>query len=171
MRPVIAFAGTVMLASPAFAQSLDTQTVVVGPWTITTTYKGERFENCTMARTATGLEIVFVRDQDGLVLAIDSPKWRLERGKAYSVRLSAGPQSVDAEALAETKSVTIALADRPFNDKLRTANTLEVRGEGATLRLPLDGSAAGLERLDQCFEKNSRETPEANPFVAPRRKP
>jgi hypothetical protein len=171
MRTVVAFAAALMLSSPASAQSLDTQTTVVGPWTIATTYKGDKFQNCTMARTATGLEVVFVRDQDGLVLAIDSPKWRLERGKAYPVRLLAGPQSIDAQALAETKSVTIALADRPFNERLRTSNTLEVRGEGATLRLPLDGSAAGLDRLDQCFEKNIRESPETNPFVSPKRKP
>lgn len=172
MRVVLAFACCSMLAHPAFAQqSLDTQTVIVGPWTIATTYKADKFENCTMTRTAAGLGVAFVRNPDGLLLAVDSPKWKLERGKAYSVKLSAGPQTVDAKALAESKSVTIALADKPFNERLRTANTLEVRGEGATLRLPLDGSAAGLERLDLCFDKNSKESPEANPFVAPGRKP
>jgi hypothetical protein len=171
MQALLALAGIVMFAGTALAQSLDTQTVVVGPWTIATTYKGDKFENCTMARTATGLEFVFIRDQDGLLLAIDSTKWKLERGKAYPVRLSAGSQSVDAQALADTKSVTIALADRPFNERLRAANMLEVQGEGATLRVPLDGSAAALERLDQCFDKNSRESPETNPFVAPKRKP
>ncbi len=172
MRVALAFMGISMLVSPAFAQqSLDTQTVVVGPWTIATTYKADKFENCTMTRTATGLGIAFVRNPDGLLLAIDSPKWRLERGKAYSVKLAAGSQSVDAKALAESKSVTIALADRSFNDRLRSANALDVRGEGATLRLPLDGSAAGLDRLDLCFEKNAKEGPEANPFVAPARRP
>jgi hypothetical protein len=172
MRVVLAFAGISILANPVFAQqSLDTQTVVVGPWTIATTYKADKFENCTMARTATGLGISFVRNPDGLLLAIDSPKWKLERGKAYSVRLSAASQSLETKALAESKSVTIALGDRPFNERLRTANALEVRGEGATLRLPLDGSAAGLDRLDQCFDKNSRESPEVNPFVAPGKRP
>jgi len=161
-----------MLAHPAFAQqSLDTQTVIVGPWTIATTYKADKFENCTMTRTATGLGVAFVRNPDGLLLAVDSPKWKLERGKAYPIKLVAGPQTVDAKAMAESKSVTIALADRSFNERLKTGNTLEVRGEGATLRLPLDGSAAGLERLDQCFDKNSKEGPEANPFVAPGRRP
>lgn len=172
MRVALAFAGISMLASPVSAQqSLDTQTVVVGPWTIATTYKAEKFENCTMTRTATGLGVAFVRNSDGLLLAIDSPKWKLDRGRAYSVRLSAASQSLDTKALAESKSVTIALADRPFNERLRSANALEVKGEGATLRLPLDGSAAGLDRLDQCFEKNSKEGPEVNPFVAPGRRP
>jgi hypothetical protein len=94
-----------------------------------------------------------------------------ERGKAYSVRLAAGSQSVEVKALAESKGVTIALADRPFNVRLRTANVLEVRGEGATLHVPLDRSAAALERLDACFEKNSRESTEINPFVAPSKRP
>lgn len=172
MRAILASAGIAIMISPAFAQKpLDLQTVSVGPWTIATTYKADKFENCTMTRAVTGLSVVFIRNHDGLLLALDSPKWRLDRGKVYSVSLSAGSQSVEAKALAESKSVTIALADRPFNERLRTANLLEVRGEGATLQVPLDGSAAGLERLDVCFEKNVRQSPEANPFVAPGRKP
>lgn len=172
MRAIIVFACISIWAKPALAQRpLDIQTVAVGPWAIATTFKADRFENCTMTRSADDLGIVFVRNQDGLLLSLDSPKWRLERGKAYSVRLSAGPRSVEAKALAESKSVTIALADAAFNERLRTANILEVRGEGTTLRVPLDGSAAGLERLDVCFDKNMRESPDANPFVAPARKP
>jgi hypothetical protein len=66
---------------------------------------------------------------------------------------------------------SVALADRPFNEKLRTASVLEVRGEGATLHVPLDKSTAALERLELCFEKNGREGPETNPFVAPNRTP
>jgi len=59
---------------------------------------------------------------------------------------------VDAKALAESRGVTIALADRPFNGRLRSANALDVRGEGTTLHVPLDKSAA-FDRLDLCFEK------------------
>jgi hypothetical protein len=124
-----------------------------------------------MSRTEAGLGISFSQAKDGLLLLLDSPKWKLDRGKAYSVRLAAGSQSVDAKALAETKNVTVALSDRQFNGKLRSANVLEVRGEGATLRVPLDGSAAAFDRLETCFEKNSRESAETNPFVAPDRKP
>ena len=40
------------------------------------------------------------------------PKWKLERGKGYTIRLMAGSRSVEAKALAESKAVTIALADR-----------------------------------------------------------
>jgi hypothetical protein len=116
-----------------------------------------------MSRSEGELGITFVRTQDGLLVILDSPKWKLDRGKAYSVRLLAGSRSVDAKALAETQSVTIALADARLNSKLRSASILEVHGEGATLRVPLDGSSPAFERLETCF--NRREASEANPFV------
>jgi hypothetical protein len=159
-----------VLSAPALAQqSSDAQ--MVGMWTIATTYKADRFENCTMSRSIDGLAVAFVRNKDGLLLSLDSPKWALERGKAYTVHLAAGGRTVEAKALAESKSVTLALADPAFNQRLVTANVLEVRGEGDTLRVPLDGSAAALERLNACFAKNRRESPEVNPFVAPTRRP
>ena len=70
-------------------------------------------------------------------LVLDSQKWKLEHGKAYPIRLVAGSRSVEAKALAEAKAVTIAFVDRALNERLRTADVLEVRGEGATLRVPL----------------------------------
>jgi hypothetical protein len=124
-----------------------------------------------MSRSTNDLDITFVRTRDGLLLLLDSSKWKLERGKAYEVTLLAGSRSVQTKALAETKSVTIAVADRPLNERMRTANILEVKGEGATLRVPLDGSTAALDRLEACFEKNSRAGIESNPFVAPNRRP
>ena len=128
-------------------------------------------KSCNMSRSASGLGISFIRNQDGLLLNLDSTKWKLERGNAYTVRLAAGSQSVDAKALAETKGVTIAFADRSFNENLRKAHVLEVRGEGDAIRVPLDGSTLALDRLEACFEKNGREGRETNPFVAPSRRP
>jgi hypothetical protein len=157
--------------SPVLAQSQNSKTVTVGPWEIATSYTADKFDTCLMNRSAGGLGISFVRAPDGLLLFLDSPKWKLDRGKAYPVRLVAGSQSIEAKALAETKGVTVALADRPFNGRLKSATVLEVRGEGATLRVPLDGSSAAFERLEACFDKNSREGAETNPFVAPDRKP
>jgi hypothetical protein len=122
-----------------------------------------------MSRSAGELGVIFLRAQDGLLVLLDSPKWKLNRGKTYPVRLVAGSRSVEAQAQAEAKSVTIALEDAQLNSKLRIASVLEVRGDGATLRVPLDGSAAAFERLETCFGK--RETAETNPFVAPSRKP
>lgn len=171
MRLVLAFVSLLTTAGLAQTPPQDNQTVKVGPWTVATTYEADKFNHCTMSSSAEDLGISFVRDQDELSLVLDSSKWKLERGKAYSVRLVAGSQSIEAKALAQAKSVTIALTDRPFNGKLRIANALEVRGEGATLHVPLVGSAAALERLEACFDKNERESTETNPFVAPSRKP
>ena len=173
MRIAASAVGLICLSLPAFGeqQPSEKQSVVIGPWSISTTYKADKFDSCTMSRSASGLEIAFVRNQDGLLLRLHSPKWKLERGKAYTVRLAAGAQAAEARALAETKGVTIAFAELSFNESLRTANVLEVKGEGATLRVPLDKSAIAFDRLETCFGKNSRESLETNPFVAPSRKP
>ena len=145
---------------------------MVGPWSISTTYHADKFISCAMSRSAQDeLEITFVRNHDGLFLTLDSPKWTLERGKAYTVRLAAGAQTVEAKALAERKGVTIGFADGSFKERLKTSNVLDVKGEGATLSVPLDKSATGFERLELCFGKNTRESPQTNPFVAPSRKP
>ena len=146
------------------------QTVAIGPWEIATTYKAGKFDSCSMSRTEGDLAASFVRAESGLLL-LEGSKWKLERGSAYPVRLAAAGQSVEAKALADTKGVTIALAESSFNAKLRTANALEVQGEGAALRVPLDKSALAFERLEMCFDKSSREGPETNPFVAPSRRP
>jgi hypothetical protein len=110
----------------AFAMTYaEQQAVTVGPWTIAVSYKGDRFESCSMNRSTTELGITFIRVPDGLLLVLDSQKWKLERGKAYAVRLVAGSRSVEAKALAEFKAVTVALVDRSLNESLRTADVLE----------------------------------------------
>ena len=170
MRTRVALAVAASLASPATAYAGE-QTVTVGPWTIAAAYKSDRFEDCSMSRSADELGIMFLRAEDGLALLLDSDKWKLERGKVYMVRLVAGSRSIEARAIADSKAVTIALVDGALNSRLPNASVLEVRGEGATLRVPLDGSMAALRRLDVCFDKNSRAGVETNPFIAHSRKP
>jgi hypothetical protein len=87
------------------------------------------------------------------------------------VRLMAGSRSVEAMALAESKAVTIALADHSLNEMVNTADVLEVRGEGATLQVPLEGSTAPLARLHACLDRNNRAGIDANPFVSPTNRP
>jgi hypothetical protein len=169
MRTSAALSFIIFLATSAVAQAED-EVITVGPWTIAASSKAEKFDSCTMSRSTDDLNASFVRTDDGMALLLDSSKWRLERGKAYEVTLVAGQRSVDARALAETRGVTIPLADRPLNEAMRTANVLEVRGEGTTLRVPLDGSIAALARLEACFANNSRESSDTNPFVAPNHK-
>jgi hypothetical protein len=170
MRTPIALSVALSSGTSAMAYA-DEQTVTIGPWAISTSYKGDNFDGCSMSRSTAELGITFFRAQDGLLLLLESQKWKLERGKAYTIRLLAGARSVEAKALAESKAVTIALADRAFNERLRTADVLEIRGEGATLRVPLDGSTAALGRLETCFDKNGPSSVDTNPFVSPSRKP
>src|SRR4029077_17634475 len=145
MRTTASLVCLSILSSSAIAQQQqESQAVTVGPWNIATTYKGDKFDYCTMTRSASGLGVTFVRNQDGLLLLLDSSKWKLERGKAYTVRLAVGSHSVDAKALAETKSVTIAFAYSSFTERLRTPSMLDVRAEGATLHVPLIGIGGSL---------------------------
>jgi hypothetical protein len=132
-----------------------------------------------MSRSDGGLGTTFVRAQDGLSVILESHKWKLDRGKSYPVRLTAGSRSMNAKALAETKRVSIALADSSLNARLRWGNKLQVEAEGATLRVPLDGSSAAFERLEECFNRREasdtnpfqeRKASEKNPFVSPGRK-
>jgi len=164
MRTSFAALFAIFLATSAGAEPRDKQTVTVGSWAIATNYKTDKFESCTLSRSAGELGITFVRARDGLAMSLDSPKWRLDQGKIYPVRLVAGSRSVDARAFAETKSVTIAFEDQRFNSELRLTNVLEVRGEGATLRVPLDGGSTAFNQLEACF--NKRETAETNPASA-----
>jgi hypothetical protein len=170
MRGPLALSVAATVAASAMTHA-EEQTVTVGPWTIAAAYKGDRFDSCSMNRAVSELDVTFIRSQDGLLLLLSSPKWKLDPGKAYTVRLVTGPRTFEAKALAEPKTVTITLADRALNEGLRMADVLEVKGEGATLRVPLDGSTAALGRLEACFDKNSRSGVDTNPFVAPSRKP
>jgi hypothetical protein len=160
--------GTTRLPESSSRMPTEEQKMRVGPWTIGTSYKAGDFHGCAMSRSTEGMDVTFLRTQDNFLLFLQSQKWNLERGKAYTVRLVTGSRSVEAQALAEPKAVTITLSDRSFNENLSAADILEVRGEGATLRVPLDGSAAALARLDACGEGTNGQTgSDHNPFVAP----
>jgi hypothetical protein len=74
MRIFLPFAFVSLVVTSALAQPQGRETVKVGPWTIATTYKGDKFDNCTMTSSAEGIGISFVRNADGLLLILDSPK-------------------------------------------------------------------------------------------------
>ena len=141
----------------------ESQTVIAGPWAIGPNYTENKLQSCTMSRSEGKLGITFVRARDGLSLILESKKWKLDRGKSYPVRLTAGSRSVNAKGLAETKSVSITLADNRLNSGLRSGTNLQVHAQDATLRVPLDTSSKAFERLEECF--NSREALKTNPFV------
>ena len=103
------------MRSPAtsFGAHPDEKTVTVGPWTISTSYKSDNLDGCAMIRSTEGMDITFLRTREGLLLFLQSQKWKLELGRAYTVRLMAGSRSVEAKALAESNAVTIAMEIAP----------------------------------------------------------
>jgi hypothetical protein len=120
-----------------------------------------------MSRTMdNGLEAKFARDQGGTSLIMTSPRWKLDNGKSYSVEFVAGKTVWKTDVAATSNTVRVVLSDARFNKALRRTGRLEIRGAGATLKIPLDKSAVALARLERCYETN-RNAGETNPFVAP----
>jgi hypothetical protein len=143
----------------------------IGPWEIEATFKADKFDRCAINRTLPDdIVATFVRTSEGLTLELQSPNWKLDRGKSYPVKMTLGQLSFDTEVAAEPNSVSVDVNDKKFVTALRSANALNVVGAGATIRVPLDKSTIAFERLEQCIEKNSKAV-ESNPFVAPARQP
>jgi hypothetical protein len=154
----------------AFAAE-ETKSDTIGPWEIEATFKGDKFDRCVINRKLDD-DIVasFVRTGDDLALELESPNWKLERGKTYPVKMTLGPLSFDTEVAAEPNSVSMTVADEKFAAALRNASALNVVAAGATIRVPLDKSRLAFDRLAQCVEKNDMAVA-TNPFVAPARRP
>ena len=163
-------AAALTLPAPAFAAE-ETKSDTIGPWGIEATFKGDQFDRCTINRKLDD-DIVarFVRAGDDLVLELESPNWKLDRGKTYPVEMKLGPLSLDTEVAAEPNSVSMEVKDKKFMAGLRSASTLNIVAAGAIIKVPLDKSADAFERLEQCVEKNDKAVA-SNPFVAPARRP
>ncbi len=148
----------------------DIKKDTIGPWEIEATFKNDKFDHCAISRAVDETVAKFVRTNDGLSLALQSPNWKLERGKSYAVHMKAGALAWETEVAAEPNSVSVPVEGTRFKNGIRVANVLLVEGAGATIRIPLNQSVEALNRLDECFAKNSRAV-ETNPFVAPRGQP
>lgn len=158
------------MAVPAIGYA-ETNAEAIGPWQIEAVYTNEKFDRCAITRTLDDdIAVTFVRTGEELSLKLSSPNWKLENGKNYPVTMKLGPQSWDREVAAEASSVSMDVGDAKFVSGLRAANALDVVAAGATIHVPLDGSSAAFERLEQCVAKNEGAV-ETNPFVAPARRP
>jgi hypothetical protein len=159
-----------IIAEGASAQTVTkNRAIAIGPWQIEASFtKHRRLDRCVMRRTIEeGIETQFTRGSGGLSLRMSSPRWQLQRGKKYPVEFFAGSLGWKTKVSASSEEIRIALTDEHFNDALKSADVLEVRAAGSTIRVPLDKSAAALARLESCFETNSKAT-ETNPFIAPK---
>lgn len=167
--------GLCILAATASAQQSSPSPngpVTVGPWKIDSVVRDSKFVLCSMTRTTQeGVEVNLIRDAKGFELEMSSPKWKLGHGKSYPVDLAAGSFILQAAVSATGDAISVRLADDRFVNALSQANELDVKGAGATIKVALDRSADGLDRLDACYKKNATSGVETNPFVAPNHKP
>ncbi len=88
---------------------------------------------------------------------MSSPKWKLGRGKSYPVELAAGSSTLQAEVAASGNAVSLPVKDERFVKALRVADALDSR-RGRDIKVALDKSAAGLDRLEACYAKNGSAT-------------
>jgi hypothetical protein len=163
---------TASLALPTLGFAAEeSKTETIGPWEIEATFKGDKFDRCTINRKLDDdIAASFVRTPDGLSLELESPNWKLDRGQTYPVKMTLGGQSFDTEVAAEPSSVSMEVKDKRFESGLRSASVLNIVAAGATIKVPLDKSSDAFERLEQCVEKNNLSVV-SNPFVAPARRP
>ena len=125
----------VVLVGPTSVWAIeDIKKDTIGPWEIEATFKNDKFDHCAISRSVDDVVARFVRTNDGLSLSLQSPNWKLERGKNYPVHMKAGATSWDTEVSAETNSVSVPIADKRFSSGLRAANALLVQGAGATIQ-------------------------------------
>jgi hypothetical protein len=170
MKYVLVAFWTIALCGIAESQSSgEDATVAVGPWQIGANFTDERkLDRCVMSRTnKEGIEARFTREEDGLSLVMTSPHWELDKGKTYPVEFAAGSTTWKADVTATSDAVRIALKDQLFNDAMKKANSLEVRGAGKTITVALNRSSAAFARLEHCYQTNNK-VGETNPFVAPK---
>jgi YD repeat-containing protein len=163
------FAGLLIIRPVHSQDTSEAKAIAIGPWQIEASFTEQRkFDRCVMRRTtADGIETRFTRDAGGLLLSMSSPKWQLGNGEKYSVEFAAGSRVWNTTVAATSDAVQVLLTDHSFNEALKRANKLEVRGAGSTIKVPLAKSAAALTRLESCYETNSKAM-ETNPFVAPK---
>ena len=143
-----AIAASVTLAIASGHAAEDRRSQDLGPWEIETIYKGDKLDHCSINRSLQD-DIVarFVRTTDDMTLELESPKWKLERGKNYPVKISAGSLSLDAEVAAEPQSVSLDFDNKKLESALRNASTLNIVAAGATIGVPLDKSAVAFDAL------------------------
>ena len=127
----------------------DIKKDVVGPWEIEATFKNDKFDHCAISRNVDKVLVKFIRNGEGLAPVLESPNWKLDRGKSYPVHKKAGMTTWNTNVAAESNSVSVPVADAIFKSGIRAANALLVEGAGSTIRVPLNESVAALNRLGE----------------------
>ena len=126
--------GTVLLFLMGLTEALaveETKKDNIGPWEIEATFKDNKFDHCAISRKVDEVVASFLRTSDGLSLTLESPNWKLERGKNYPVLMNAGAKSWNTDVAADGNSASVPISDNKFREGLRAANVLIVEGAGS----------------------------------------
>ena len=78
-------AGTVLFSLIGFTEALAVEEIKkdnIGPWEIEATFKDNKFDHCAISRKVDDVVASFLRTSDGLSLTLESPNWKLDRGRA-----------------------------------------------------------------------------------------
>jgi hypothetical protein len=162
-----AVAASVTLAVATGHAAEDWRSKNLGPWKIETIRKVEKIDLCTIDRPLQdGIVARFIRTDEGITLKLESPNWKLERGKNYPVKMTVGPLSFDTEFAAESNSVSMDIKDKKLESALRNASALNIVAAGATIRVPLDESTVAFDALEQCVKEKGG-TVAVNIFCGP----
>ena len=142
-------AGTVLVLLIGFTEAFAVEEIKkdnIGPWEIEATFKNNKFDHCAISRKVDEVVASFLRTSDGLSLTLESPNWKLDRGKNYPVRMKAGAASWSTDVVAEANSVSVPISDKKFKEGLRAASVFVVEGAGATMRIPLNSESRGARQ-------------------------
>jgi hypothetical protein len=164
---VVAVAASITLPATTGHATEESKSENIGPWEIKAIFKGDKFDRCSINRSLQDDIIArFIRTGDGFSLELESPNWKLERGKNYPVKMTIGPLSFDTEFAAESNSVSMDIKDKKLESALRNASALNIVAAGATIRVPLDESTVAFDALEQCVKEKGG-TVAVNIFCGP----
>ena len=133
-----AIAASVTLAIATGHAAEDGRSTNLGPWEIEAIHKIEKIDRCTINRPVQdGIVARFARTDAGLTLELESPNWKLERGKNYAVKMSVGSLSFNAQVVAESVErlrvgrTVLLIAHRP--ELVQRADRVVVLGDDGTV--------------------------------------
>ena len=73
---------TILMIYPTIAWATEEiKKDTVGPWEIEAAFKNDKFDHCAIRRKIDEVSVSFIRTNDGLSLELQSPSWKLDRGK------------------------------------------------------------------------------------------
>ena len=96
---------TILMIYPTIAWATEEiKKDTVGPWEIEAAFKNDKFDHCAIRRKIDEVSVSFIRTNDALSLELQSPNWKLDRGKNYPVHMKAGVADWNTEVAAESDS-------------------------------------------------------------------